>query len=729
MTNDTITTIESPSDFQDTPSGLQQLWKSELESSKKEVTEFHRRGEKVVKVYLDNRTLTDKDDRNFNLFAANTDILKAAMFSRIPKPDVSRRHMAFDDDVSRVAALILERVLSYELENDSTFHSNSRNIIEDRLLPGLGVAWVRYDTVREDVEVQVSDDYLENTEDELAEQGELPTETIISDESTPIDYVHWKDFFWSPARTWGEVRWVARRVFMSKDELVDRFGDETASLISLSEQETPSSSNINPQNNLLQQGEVFEIWDKTSRKVYWVSLSSSEVLDEKEDPLTLPGFFPCPKPLIANSTSSNMMPLPDYKLVEDQYSELNRLNNRISSLVEACKVAGVYDSKTKALGNLLDDGRENVLIPVDNWAGFAQNNGLQGAMAFLPIEQIANVLVVLQKARDVVKAQIYELTGISDVIRGNTNPYETASAQNLKTQYASLRLNNMQHEVAMFFSELMQMKAHLMVKFYDPQRLMERCGTLSAADMQFVVPAIQLLQNEALSHFRISVSVDSLQSPNFDAEKQLRTEALHAISGFLEKAVPAAQQNPAMGPMLISMLKWCVAGYRASKDLEGILDAGLAQMQADQTQKANQPKPPSPAEQELQLKMQKQQQDFQLAQARLQLDASTAQNSFALEQQKLQLKAEEISLEKAKLQINTQMTAVANQTEATLQNRALDIKATHSQMQHFNNAQAMDHDLSKHALDSEMEARSQLTDVTAGDVVNRNAPSNPLVGA
>jgi hypothetical protein len=724
VANDTITTIESPSEFGDTPSGLQKLWKSELEAARKELSKWHVRGDKVIQVYLDNRTLTEKEDRNFNLFAANTDILKAALYARLPKPDVSRRFMDYDDDVARVAALILERALSYEVENDPTFQSNSRNMVEDRLLPGLGTAWVRYDTEHEDREVQVTSDYLELSEDA---EREVEMETVITDESTPVDYVYWKDFIWSPARTWGEVRWVGRRVYLSKDDLIERFGDDVASMVHLEDIGSGDKQNsVNPQNSVIQQGEVYEIWDKTSRKVYWISLSSPEILDSKDDPLELPGFFPCPKPLIANTTSSNMIPLPDYSLVQDQYAELNRLNNRISSLVEACKVAGVYDGEVKSLNNLLSDGRENILIPVERWAAFAQKGGLEGAMAFLPIEQIANVLVVLQKARDVVKAQIYELTGISDIIRGNTSPYETAAAQTMKTQYASLRLNNMQHEVALFFSEMMQMKAHLMVKFYEPARLLERCGQLNQVDAQYVPAAIELLKSERLSHFRVNVSVDSLQSPNFDAEKQLRTEAIGAISSFLEKAVPAAQQVPAMGPLMMALLKWGVAGYRASKDLEGILDSGLAQLQAEQTQVASQPKPPSPAEIDGQLKQQKLQQDFQIEQARLQLQASIAQNDFAIEQQKLQLRAEELSIEKAKLSINTQLTAVANQTEATLQNRALDIKAIDSHMSHYNNAMRIDNDNEQAALDRELEVPAVMPDQTDNTNVNQNGPSSPL---
>lgn len=734
-TNNSIT---SPDDFGDDDKGLHRYWASEIDAARKELSPWQKSGEKIVKTYLDARTLTDADDRNFNLFAANTGILKASLYSRIPKPDVSRRYIDYDDDVARVAGVILERALSYELENDHTFDVNARNIIEDRLLPGLGVAWVRYDTEREEQEAFLTDDYSEQTEDDEGEfneseggetdelepaEQEPETVTVITDESTPIDYVHWNDFYYSPARTWSEVRWVARRVFLVKDELVDRFGEEKAALVTMSGEDNQNeikASSIAPKNQVMQQGEVYEIWDKTSKRVLWFSPGAGEILDYKEDPYELPGFFPCPKPLIANPTTSNLIPVADYKLVQDQYAELNQLNNRISRIVEACKVAGVYDADAKGIAGLLSDGRENVLIPVDRWAAFAEKGGMAGSIAFLPIREMSEVLVVLQKARDIVKAQIYELTGISDIIRGSTNPYETAAAQNIKSQYASLRLNALQNEVALFMSELMSMKAHLIAKFYEPERILARCGLLNKVDQQFVPAAIALIKNEQLSHYRISVSVDALIAPNMEAERRDRTEALTAIGSFLKEAIPASQSVPALAPMFMSMLKFHIAGYRASKDLEGILDAGISQLQAEQAQSKNQPPQPTPQQLDQQAKEKKIQQDFQLALARLELEKQIAANDFAIQQQKLQLQAQAQEIEKARLQLNAELTNAANQAEAVLQNRALDIKEGATMAGHIK-------DVIQHDLDSQIELHRQMLD-DDHTRLNSDVPTNILDG-
>jgi hypothetical protein len=45
-------------------------------------------------------------------------------------------------------------------------------------------------------------------------------------ECSPVDYVHWRDFGHSVGRTWEEVTWVYRKVYMNRDALVERFGDD-----------------------------------------------------------------------------------------------------------------------------------------------------------------------------------------------------------------------------------------------------------------------------------------------------------------------------------------------------------------------------------------------------------------------------------------------------------------------------------------------------------------------
>jgi len=89
-----------------------------------------------------------------------------------------------------------------------------------------------------------------------------------------------------------------------------------------------------------------------------------------------------------------------------------------------------------ALQRLLTEGDNNTLIPVDKWMAFSEKGGLQGSIQLLPLEVIAATLINLYTAHKNVTDQIYEITGISDIIRGQTSASETATAQQIKGQYA-----------------------------------------------------------------------------------------------------------------------------------------------------------------------------------------------------------------------------------------------------------------------------------------------------
>ena len=92
------------------------------------------------------------------------------------------------------------------------------------------------------------------------------------------------------------------------------------------------------------------------------------------------------------------------------------------------------------LQQLIDEGTENRLIPVDDWPAFADKGNLANLIQWMPIAQVAETLIQLYNARDRVKAVLYEITGIGDIMRGMTNPNETLGAQELKANFATRRI-------------------------------------------------------------------------------------------------------------------------------------------------------------------------------------------------------------------------------------------------------------------------------------------------
>lgn len=563
-------------------------------------TEFKKwlpRVEKILKRYRDdNRSASGNQDAKFNILWANVETLVPAVYARMPKADVSRR-FADTDPVGRVASLLLERALDYEIEHYTDFRSAMHNCVADRFLGGRGVAWVRYDPhIVAQAQENEADPEITNVVPEPHDQtsgGEDEPAEEIEYECSPTDYVYWKDFGHTSARTWEEVEQVWRWVYMTKEAAEKRF--DKKAVASLSFDTGPEALQRAVRGDRLNSNcaKVCELWDKEVGKAFWFSKGATDFLDEREDPLELEAFFPCPKPLYATITTDNLIPVPDFVLYQDQANELDILSDRIDGFVKALRVRGVYDASQPALQRLLTEGDNNTLVGVDKWAAFTEKNGLKGSIDLLPLTDIAAALQMAYQAREDIKGQVYEITGISDIIRGETAASETATAQQIKGQYAGLRLRSMQETVAMFASELLRIKAQIICGKYQDKTILAYAAAqqLSSMDQQMVPQALQLLRNSPLRCFRVEVAADSLVQIDESQMKQDRLDFLNTTSNFLREAVPAGQQVPEMVPAIVAMLQFGIAAFPQAKTIEGVLDAALQQLQQKAAQQAQNPQP------------------------------------------------------------------------------------------------------------------------------------------
>lgn len=583
------TRIESARDFADTPQGMAQRWSAEIEASKKELEKFQEKADKITRRYLDKRDDYQEEQSRVNLFWSTTKVLLSLLYARPPRASVARSFLDADDDQARVAGQIMQRMLNRSFDdNVSDWDATVRQGIEDWLIVGMGQLWQRYEveTVVEEIPPQI---------DPLTGEEIAPASTYerIVNEDAPCDYVYWKDFFWSPARTWPEVRWVARRVYMTKDQLVQRFGEEIAKIVPLASTKPKDMNDSQPGFDVWSKAEVYEIWNKDDKRVYWLAKGCEIILDYKDDPLGLEKFFPCPKPLIANVTSSNFMPRADYIFAEDQFNELDEINTRITWLTRAAKVIGVYDKAADGVQRMLNQAAENQLIPVDNWAMFAESGGVKGKVDWLPIEQVVNAIERLRQYRQDKTVQIYEVLGISDVMRGSSRASETATAQQIKAQFGSTRIQLLQFYIAEWITESLRIKAEIIAKHFQPETIITRSNIMRTPDAQYAQPAVQLIKDEQLAEYRVSVEADSMAAMDWAAERDAAVQFMQGLGAFISQVSPMAQAVPGAAPYLLRLLQWSVSKFRVSGEIEGILDQAIAQMQ----NAGMQPPQPSPLQQ------------------------------------------------------------------------------------------------------------------------------------
>jgi len=600
------------------------------------------RVEKVLSRYKDDTTNAIQTNANvkFNILWSNVQTLSAATFAKLPKADVRRRFQD-QDPVGRVASMLLERAIMYELEQYPDYSATLRQCILDRFLGGRGTAWARYEPHMRALAPlppqaekpggvpKMPVDGLQISDDKDEPQEELDYECA------PVDYVLWRDFGHDVARTWEEVNKVWRLVYMDRAGATERFGEEMAARLSYDADPDKDPKTYTGSHGRPETAKVYEIWDKAKKKALWVSKGVSEPLDERDDPLGLQGFFPCPKPLYATLTSESLIPLPDFTLYQDQAMELDLLANTIDILVKAVKIRGTYDASIPALGRLFDEDNNGGLVPVENWYQFAEKGGLKGALDIMEVEPIASCLQYCYTAMEQIKGQVYEITGISDIIRGQTSASETATAQQLKGQYASLRLKSYQDEIAKFATDLLRLKAQIICGKFAPETIakMASADQFPEVDKQYLEPAMQLLLGERATNpdattpnplgiFRIDVAADSMVYLDEQEEKDNRMEFLTAAGQFWSQAVPIVQAMPETMPLMLSLLKFGASGFKVARPLEGEIDAMAQQLTQKMQQAAQQPPPEDP---KLEVAKFQAQTDAQIIPIKAQSEAARAQ--------------------------------------------------------------------------------------------------------
>jgi hypothetical protein len=584
-------------------------WEIQERVAEKEERPWIKRAREIVKRYRDERPQGGPRTSRFNILWSNVQTLQPTLYSRTPRPDVERRFHD-QDPTGRLAAILIERCLTYAVDAVD-FDAIMRAVVEDRLLPGRGVARVVYvPHFRNKPPISnQNDERAIGSEDRLITDHRSPMpedHEVVFEEVKPV-YVFWEDYREGPARQWSEVPWVRFRAYLTRDELIARFGLERGRKVNLDHTPRGGSDSLkdDPPPDVFKKAIVHEVWDKAAKRVIWYAPGTPDlILDQQDDPLRLPGFFPNPDPLLATTTNDKRIPVPDFVEYQDQAHELDVITARIDRLTRALKVSGIYPGEEKQLlQQLIDEGTENRLIPVADWPAFVDKGSLANMIQWLPVQQIAETLVQLYNARDRVKAALYEITGIGDIMRGMTNPQETLGAQELKANFATRRIVPQQKEVSRFARDLLRLMGAVIAEHFSEKTIAMISGyaqleppvplngaagggppgvlgpsagsaVLAAylARVQQFAAAVALMREDGAQGFRIDIEADSTIAPDEQAEKQARVEFLQQMVPLLEQVVPLAMGNPALASVCREITLFAARGFRIARTLEETLE-------------------------------------------------------------------------------------------------------------------------------------------------------------
>jgi hypothetical protein len=346
-------------------------------------------------------------DTKLDLFWASMEILKPAVYARPPVPAVSPM---FKDNkaLENVTGELLERV------GVSTFARTDIDDVmcqvrDDVIFDGRGVMWLTYETT--------------------------------DGQKVCVEHLDRMDFLHEPARYWSEVGWVARRAWLTRKEMRKRFSKTSGKAYQSAKYSLKREDESDPnQQSLTKKAGVWEVWHKADGKVYWVTDGVDVFLDEDTPHLDLSTFWPCPKPAYATLRRRSLVPVPDWERYASHFRQISDMTGRIYLLLNQVKMMGLIPAGGDvgdAIELAMDSDDDQIMIPVP---GAALKGEMANFVQWLPLSELAAAISGLIEARAQLINDYYELSGISDIMRGATEANETLGAQQLKSQYGSIRV-------------------------------------------------------------------------------------------------------------------------------------------------------------------------------------------------------------------------------------------------------------------------------------------------
>jgi len=675
-----------------TPQQEHRKWARELERAHKRENAWRQEGEKIVRMYR----AEEKKANAFNILWSNTETLRPALYSDVPRPDV-RRRFKDADPVGKIVSEVTSRALQVALDGDR-FDGAMRRSVLDALLPGRGVSRIRYVPSLSQVGV-TEETHEEGAEEPTHEAHEGNTEELEYEQAI-VEHVDWQDFRRGYGRVWDEVQWVAFRCRLTKEDVAERFGKEIAGALQYDQDEDDAqkdrSSDKPEESDDQKTAEFWEIWDKEERRVCFFHLGYREGLiyplgnESGEPPIEFEGFFPCPEPLQLVEDSSSLLPIPLWRLYRAQADELEKISTRINKIIEQCKARGIYDSRLGEIGLVLK-APEGDLIPVQGAAQMAAVGGLEKSVSWFPVEQYVKILEQLYAAREQTKAAIYEITGLSDIVRGASQASETATAQQIKSQYVSLRLKRMRGLVAIYARQIVRMLSEVISEKFAPETLAKMTGVqlptmaqkqqaqmmAQMQQMQMQQQAMQaqamgqppqpqqpqppnpilqqpaweeiveIMRNDMARTFRVDVETDSMVASTIESDMQALGQVVQALGGFWQIAMPMMQAGALQADAVRSITQAICRRAKLGTEVEDAID------------KMQPPQPPQ-ADPLMQEKM-------QLEREKMQMEGEKIKAEGAAVQMDMQAKEREHGYRMREIEAKSQATMIDAQAKAMSQ--------------------------------------------------------------
>lgn len=589
-------------------------WLKKISKSEKKYETYHNLIKEIRDYYKN-----EKNKNKQNIFWSSVETLKPFLYFKTPTVYVERKNKV-SNPVEAVACKIIEKAIAWNLEQFD-FDGVIKYARNDYLLSGMGLAYEKYTptfkTVMQEKAIVGADGGLgvEYTKVELLDTEQVdtiyidPTKFIADTENVGI---------------WEDVTWIARKIEMTKREVVEQFGKDLEIYIEDEEDETKSSV-------------VWEIWDKEKERTLYLSKEfKDKILKETPNIMQVSGFFPMPKPIMTSCTNDSIIPIPDYSEIKYMLDELDGITERMRLTMKAIKISGCYDNSFPELSNILN--KDSTLVSLSDFTRLRESGGVASIIDFMPIQQYIDALQVLAQRRSDLIQAIYEITGVSDIMRGNSDPTETATAVTKKTNFGTLRNQDRQNDMQKFITGLIKIKAEMICEQFNAETLSRFA---EQENPEIVMQAIELLKTEKLRGMVLGIETDTSLNQSDDLQKI--SDAITLIHTMITNAFSVVSQQPLLLPLYRKMVETVVITLPNARQYEPVIDEAFTKIEIQLSQP--EPQQPNPEMIKIQQIAQKNQQDYEIKKEQNQIKEDELALKKQVEDNKIMMQNKEAEMQ------------------------------------------------------------------------------------
>lgn len=687
-------------------------WKSQLTDSAERRKKFIEYAEESIRVYNAQKQVGMLNDveRRLNVWWYCNQTLLPAYFSSTPRAEVNTRKRTGGIPY-QLGSVILERNIQYAMDVHFDFHLVGLNAALQLLLTGQSVLWARYvakfETVFQEIALikdptgAILDGEGKPYDGDTSNLQPGPGGILLSsieverkvEEKAILEVVQYSDYDCSDARNEQEIEWQSRRAYLDRAQAEEKFGREIAKNLKYDSYPEVIKKDIARKDDKFEgKAELYEVWCQATGKVYWMQKGSDKAVLETSDPPTkFDKFYPC-SVIRQTADPDSVVPVSDYAHVKDQILEVERLTTRIHAVTQAIRTNQLYDA---TLGNQVEQLYTGDLkvIPVTNWPSYKQRGGLANGIESLNIEPYINALNVLQGARQTALQQLYETLKVSDLLRGTSEQYKSATANRLENQWSSLGLIVRQNMFAKFISDAVSNLGTIIAEQFDPETIfdvgdadalieptifnpqpppappMPEMGQEGMPPGEMGMPMMPpppppmpdineqiaqvkeqimgILRDNKQRSYRIEIATDSMVAIDQAQQAQEGAQLIQSAGQFFDQMRGLVEQYPPLIDFSISLFQNMIKRFKGGKELDGIFTKALQQIGEIATAKeeaAKQPPPPDPVMQEVQGRLQIAQIESQarLQQAQMEAQDKAVKNQLTMQEQQLKMQRDQL---------------------------------------------------------------------------------------